>query len=149
MTVQGIKEVEIDALPFAAPLRAIDHISIQNSASKLTLRATKMIDAKDPYMSGHFPDFIIFPGIFIIEGLRQAVALTLSMLEGVLPEIITLRSVRFTAPLLPGDRMTLDATIGPMSEKKSFEVEARCERSDGVMAAHLKIEFQYRGTVDA
>lgn len=142
MTVQDVKEVFVSALPFAAPLRAIEEISVERAGDQLKLRATKVIDATDPYMSGHFPDFTIFPGIFIIESLRQAVASAFDQSGEMWPELRTLRSARFMAPLLPGDRMTLNATIGPVSERSSFAVEASCERSDGVVVAQLKAEFQ-------
>jgi 3-hydroxyacyl-[acyl-carrier-protein] dehydratase len=142
MTVQDVKEVFVSALPFAAPLRAIEQISIDHSGDKLRLRATKVIDATDPYMAGHFPDFTIFPGIFIIESLQQAVASAFDQSGEMWPELLTLRSARFMAPLLPGDCMTLHATIGPMSEGNSFAVEAHCERGDGVTVAQMKAEFQ-------
>jgi len=132
-----------DCVGFAAPLLAIDRIEVSGREGILTLSAIKKIDAKAPYLAGHFPNFAIFPGIFIIEGLRQAVAAALGEIDGLLPEIRTLRSVRFMAPLLPGDSMRLDATLVPSSDGISWEVEARCARNDGVTAARMKLEFCY------
>jgi 3-hydroxyacyl-[acyl-carrier-protein] dehydratase len=132
-----------DSLRFAAPFRCVEHIRIVNCEDGLTLHATKVIDPTDPYLSGHFPDLTIFPGVFIIESLCQTVTLALGELEGLLPQIATLRSVRFLAPLFPGNRMTMRATIGPLSVKKTFEVDAQCQRNDGVMVARLKVKFRY------
>jgi 3-hydroxyacyl-[acyl-carrier-protein] dehydratase len=135
--------VPTNALGFAAPLHAIESVSVERCEGKLRVHATKEIKATDPYMAGHFPGFVIFPGVFIIESLRQLVVTALGDLEGILPEILTLRSVRFLAPVLPGDSISLDAAIGPVPDRKSFEIEAFCRRSDGVTAAVLKVEFGY------
>jgi 3-hydroxyacyl-[acyl-carrier-protein] dehydratase len=141
---KGVREVVTPPdLLFASPLRAIDRISVEARNSGLTLYATKTIHAMDPYLSGHFPEFIIYPGVFIIEGLRQAVAAALGESEGRLPEITALPSIRFLAPLFPGDTMTLEATLKQISEGAPFEVCACCRRNDGVTVAQLRVEFGY------
>ncbi len=128
---------------FAAPLLAIDKIEVSGREGLRTLSATKTIDAMAPFLSGHFPNFPIFPGVFIIEALRQAVAAALGEVDGLIPEIRTLRSVRFMAPLLPGDFLRLDATLVPSSDGTTWAVDAHCSRSDGVPAARLKLDFCY------
>jgi len=142
-------KVATDGLPYAAPLHAIESISVEIRAGELKFRATKAINSTDPYLSGHFPDLPIFPGVFTIEALRQSVAMALGESEGIFPEILTLRSVRLLAPLLPGHSITLDGTIAPVLNRKSFEVEARCLRSDGVTAALFKVEFGYGAITSA
>jgi 3-hydroxyacyl-[acyl-carrier-protein] dehydratase len=139
----SLQKSEIGVLGFAAPLRAIDHLVVREHEGKLTLQATKTITADDPYMAAHFPNCTIFPGVFILEGLRQGVICALGECGERLPEIRTVRSLRFSAPLLPGDRMIMDATIEPGSREHSFEVVASCRRDDGATTAHLKVEFDY------
>jgi 3-hydroxyacyl-[acyl-carrier-protein] dehydratase len=131
---------------FAAPLVALDAIDVSGGEGLRRISATKRIDAGAPYLQGHFPNFAIFPGIFLIEAVRQAVAIALGEANGLLPEIRRLRSVRFLAPLLPGDSMSLEATMAQSTDGRTWAVEARCSRSDGVTAARLKLDFCYGAT---
>jgi 3-hydroxyacyl-[acyl-carrier-protein] dehydratase len=146
---ENVQSGEQERLSFAAPLRAIEAISVDNSAGVLSLKAMKKIDAADPHLAGHFPNLTIFPGVFIIEGLRQMIALAMGESNGLMPDILTLRSVRFLAPVFPNDLITLHAIVGPSSRGRSFDVDARCERSDGVTVARLRGEFGYGSDSDA
>jgi len=134
---------QVGDFSFAVPLRAIDHLSVRGCDTTLTLLATKTVEPDDPYMAAHFPGFTIFPGVFILEGLRQGVITALGKRNKQLPEIRTVRSLHFSAPLLAGDQMTLEAVIEKGSGEHTFEVKASCRRRDGVTAAQLKVEFAY------
>jgi 3-hydroxymyristoyl/3-hydroxydecanoyl-(acyl carrier protein) dehydratase len=59
---------------FAAPITAVDHVSISEEGDALTLHAATPIDGADPYVRAHFPQCAIYPGLFVVEGLRQAAA---------------------------------------------------------------------------
>ena len=144
--ISGLTLVPVRDFSFAAPLSAIDHLEVHEHEGRLTFQATKTITANDPHMEAHFPDFTIFPGVFILEGLRQGVISALGEFEGLLPEIHSVRALHFSAPLLPGDQMSLDAIIEPASTENSFEVVACCRRNDGAIAARLKVEFGYGRT---
>lgn len=128
-------------MEFATPLIAVDCIEVLPQASGLFVRATKKITASDPYLAAHFPGFAIFPGVFVIESVRQAVIAALGEVEGVLPEIRRLHSVRFLSPMFPGDSMTLEASIVPGAEIGAWEVESCCKKDSGAVAARLKLEF--------
>ena len=134
-----------ERVPFAAPLRAVDDISVTTTNAGLALTAWKHVDPDDPYLSGHFPGFTIFPGVFAIESLRQAAAFALGERDGVLPDLVAVRSVRFLAPLLAGDTMTLEAVVSRVDEAASFAVEAACRRSDGTVSCRLSVEMRYGG----
>jgi 3-hydroxyacyl-[acyl-carrier-protein] dehydratase len=137
------------ALPFAAPLRAIDRAECTQAGDRLVIHARKTIVATDPYLGGHFPGFMVFPGVFVIEALRQAVAAALGESDGMVPEIHALRSVRFLAPLRPGDELMVEATLGPVVAGQAFDVTARCRRGDGVTVARIVAAFGYGSPGDA
>lgn len=134
--VPSIRPVEVGDLPFAAPLRALDELRVGRADDHVVVHASKRIDAADPYLQGHFPSLVIYPGVFIVETLRQAVALAL----GGPAEIARLRSVRFMAPLFADDVLTLEAVVrtGPGA---MLQVDARCHRGDGRLAARLRLEL--------
>jgi 3-hydroxyacyl-[acyl-carrier-protein] dehydratase len=130
----------------AAPLRAVDDVLVVRDGAVLLVQATKAIDAGDPYLQGHFPDLPIFPGVFMVEALCQAVAIAVGDQFGggdpVGPPILAaLRSVRFTAPLLAGDVLHIDARIEAASQAGGWAVDAECRRSDGRLAARVSAEF--------
>lgn len=137
-----VVQVEPTDLCAAAPLCAVERVEIVQSADYLTLHATKAIDPLDPYMPGHFPGFTIFPGVFIIEAVNQAVAIGLRESFGLVATIDSVVSVRFLAPLLAGDRLALEISVGPISVHGPFNVDAVCRRRDGVVAARLKMRVR-------
>jgi 3-hydroxymyristoyl/3-hydroxydecanoyl-(acyl carrier protein) dehydratase len=127
----------------ASPLQAIDDVTVSDFGIDVTLSATTDIDASDPHLRAHFPGFPIFPGVFILESLRQAVARAVP--DGPPPDITAVRSLRFLAPLLAGDRMELMGTVHSSTDG-SLRVTARAVRRDGTVAARLNVDF---GRVEA
>ncbi len=126
--------------PFAAPLRAVDETRVTETDGVLAITATKEIVATDPYLADHFPGRIIYPGVFILETVRQAVAAALTGQAGAGADISAVRSVRFTGAMHPGERLVVEATVVPAPGGRA-EVDARCCRGDGSEVARLALEF--------
>jgi 3-hydroxyacyl-[acyl-carrier-protein] dehydratase len=124
----------------AAPLRAVDRHEIL-SAHEIT--AEKLIRADDPYLSGHYPDFTIYPGIFVIESVTQTahilVEQTWESRIGI--ELAAIKSVRFVAPLLPGDTLHLRC-LCTYSEEDLLTVKADCRNDRGERTAQMRLEFR-------
>jgi 3-hydroxyacyl-[acyl-carrier-protein] dehydratase len=93
----------------AAPIDAVDTVTI---VSQNQCVAWKTIVADDAYLEGHYPEGTIFPGVFIIESVTQAIRelVRQSVDVGATAQLRTISSVRFTAPLLPGDTLELTCT---------------------------------------
>ena len=49
------------------------------------------IDGGDPYLQGHFPEVTIYPGVFLIESLHQAVCTALAVPDCPPPQIVEVR----------------------------------------------------------
>jgi len=128
------------SISFAAPLEAIDCVETSVAQDRLRIHATKRFDSQSGYLAGHFPEFAVFPGVFIVESLVQAVACALRDSIGRPPQLFELNSVRFFAPILLGDEFSLDAEI--VNEDGGFQADALCSRG-GVACARLKARFQY------
>src|SRR4051794_22872441 len=97
------------ARSFATPLTIVDAVDVTREGDAVTISATRVVDDTDSHLRAHFPELTIFPGVFLIEALRQAVKLAVDHDA----EIAEVQSVRFLAPLLRGDTMHLvaNATI--------------------------------------
>ncbi|MDH6108619.1 3-hydroxyacyl-[acyl-carrier-protein] dehydratase [Kitasatospora sp. MAP12-15] len=129
----------------ALPLIAVDAYEIR-SAEVIT--STKAIRADDPYLEGHYPDFTIYPGVFVIESVTQTVRILVEQtLQSALDlELAAITSVRFSSPMLPGDTLhvrcecTTDFDSG--SGDGLLSVKAECRTAAGERAAQLKLKFR-------
>lgn len=120
---------------FAAPLCAVDTVSVEKADDTLRVVAQTRIRTDEPSLAGHFPDFPVFPGVFVLEALCQAIASVLG--ESV--RLRTITSVRFMAPLLPEDTLRLDILVTPKDE--GWLVDAQGFRMDETVAASVRARF--------
>jgi len=123
--------------PFAAPLPAVDRV-IRIDDAGTHLLATKLVVGSDPYMAGHFPDLTLYPAVFLVETVRQAVAAA-AVPSCEFPEVRAVRSARLLAPMLGGTELSVEIRIGERVGSAPFEVTARCMRSEGVRVASLTL----------
>ncbi|MFD0900343.1 3-hydroxyacyl-ACP dehydratase FabZ family protein [Actinomadura sediminis] len=122
---------------FAAPVAAVDAWRAERRDDGLAITTRTRVRGDDPNLRGHFPGLPIFPGVFVIEAVCQAMALAL---PGETPDLGELRSVRFLAPLLDGDELTLAVTAAPRTGG-GWDVAARGRRRDGTPAVRLRAVF--------
>jgi 3-hydroxyacyl-[acyl-carrier-protein] dehydratase len=128
---------------YAMPLRAVDQVQVTRDGEQLSITATKEITVDDPYLAAHFPDRTVYPGVFIVETLRQAVVAALGERDGVLPEIVAVHTLRLVGAVHPGDRLCLAATVHPSETDGAIRVEAHCRRPDDYAVARMVLEFRY------
>jgi 3-hydroxymyristoyl/3-hydroxydecanoyl-(acyl carrier protein) dehydratase len=138
--VTGVRTAAARVKRRAAPLIAVDGYEVL-SATEIT--ATKVVKADDPYLEGHYPDFTIYPGVFIIESVVQTVRLlageTMEMPEEL--ELVGVPSVRFVTPMLPGDVLHIRVQTVSAADG-TVKVKAECQNADGAKAAQMKLEFR-------
>ncbi|MFH8339513.1 3-hydroxyacyl-ACP dehydratase FabZ family protein [Streptomyces sp. AM6-12] len=125
----------------AVPLDAVDDV-VQVSDSEIT--ATKLVHAGDPYLEGHYPDFTIYPGVFIMESVNQTVDAYVARTFGAdrIADLTTVTSARFTSPVLPGD--TLQVTCKLVVQDDGLDVDAKCRNALGATAARLKLAYRIK-----
>lgn len=121
---------------YATPLTIVDEVEVTRTEDGIAIAATHVVDATDPYLRAHFPELTIFPGVFLLEGLRQAMKLAV---DDEL-EIAIVHSMRFTAPLLGGESVHLGANV--TIHDTAWEAVARATRGDGTAAASMKVRFE-------
>jgi 3-hydroxyacyl-[acyl-carrier-protein] dehydratase len=134
--------------PYAAPLRAVDSSRVQAQGDRLLITATKSVVDTDPYLAAHFPGHTVYPGVFIVEGVQQAVVAVLGPRDGVLPELSAVHSLRFLGAMHPGECLCIVATVEPADEVGSRRVEAIGRRPDGTVVARLALSFTYQVSDD-
>ena len=87
------------------------------------------VDAELPLFKGHFPTHPVLPGVIIMEALAQAAsfcALVERAEEGALGFFAGIDKAKFRNQVLPGDVLTLEATIVKSSSRLVVaDVEAR------------------------
>jgi 3-hydroxyacyl-[acyl-carrier-protein] dehydratase len=132
-------------VPFAAPLSAVDRVEVlrRDDGRAVELSADKAIDPKDPYMPAHFPGFTIYPGVFIVETVLQAVALAGGASDHHVPTIASVRHLRFLAPLLRNDTLSCSVSITPVEPPELHDVVAQVRRGDGRVAARMDCEIRF------
>ncbi|QWF84497.1 3-hydroxyacyl-ACP dehydratase FabZ family protein [Amycolatopsis sp. CA-230715] len=65
------------------------------------------IAAEEPVFAGHFEDFPIFPGMCVLECAHRG-ALAIAPAEFGDGRLTAIESARFTAPVYPGDTLTVE-----------------------------------------
>jgi 3-hydroxyacyl-[acyl-carrier-protein] dehydratase len=97
------------------------------------LHAIKNVTINEPVFNGHFPDFAIFPGVFILEALAQATGILGfksrdSEVENELYLFASIDKAKFKTPVYPGD--TLNLHVEFLKERRGmwkFYGEARVD----------------------
>ena len=75
-------EVVQKLLPQRRPLLLVDTIDSYERGPTCALRASRHISINEPIFEGHFPNYPLWPGAFIIEGLGQSCHL-LAVISGI------------------------------------------------------------------
>lgn len=122
---------------YAAPLMALDQV-ISCDADHITTR--KAIAGNEPFFIGHYPHQPIYPGVFIVEAVHQAVR-QYATTQGWHVRLIEVRSTRFLAPLQPGDVLESDCRCALQPDNQTIHVRAVC-RSSGKDVAEIKLMFR-------
>ncbi len=128
-------------LPHRYPFLLVDRVLELELGSRIT--AYKNITANEEVFNGHFPDKPIFPGVMIIEAMAQAAGIlgfasaNKQVGDDSLYLIAGVDGVRFKRPVVPGDRLTLEAEI---DSNKLNIWRFKCEASvDGELACKATI----------
>jgi 3-hydroxyacyl-[acyl-carrier-protein] dehydratase len=140
LDIQAIQEY----LPHRYPFLLVDRV-LETEPGKRLL-ALKNVTYNEPFFTGHFPNLPIMPGVLIIEALAQATGLLAGIsVPGVMGKgktyyLVGLDKVRFKRPVVPGDRLLLEATY--LRHKRNIwafscraEVEGELVASAEIMCA--------------
>ncbi|MGQ9855358.1 MAG: 3-hydroxyacyl-ACP dehydratase FabZ [Fervidobacterium sp.] len=87
-------------LPHREPILLVDEVMEKGEDYII---AKKYITANEPVLKGHFPDYPIYPGVYIIEGLAQSAGLLLLKpdLSNTVPLFLGIDEARFKKEVRP------------------------------------------------
>jgi 3-hydroxyacyl-[acyl-carrier-protein] dehydratase len=80
-----------------------------NSVNHNNIEALADVPSDSPWFSGHFPGEPILPGIALIYMVEQAI-IDDALAKGEQVQVHTLKRVRFTQPVRPGENLSLNIT---------------------------------------
>ena len=124
--------------PRATSVDPVDTVTVHSPAE---VSVSRLVSADDPYLEGHYPEFTVYPGAFIVESVYQAVLHLLWHTRGAdaWARPVSVDSVRFTGALAPGD--TLDVHCACV-ERAPDEIEATAVcTTAGNKAAQVRMTF--------
>jgi UDP-N-acetylglucosamine acyltransferase len=129
----------IDRLCYRYPSPLVDAVTEHEPGRRI--KAVKNVTVNEDFFQGHFPGAPLMPGVLMIETLAQVatILLTNAPQEPVVRRT-WLRGVdnaKFRLPVVPGDRLTLEVTLGP---RRTFIARARAVASiNGNVAAEAEL----------
>jgi|TARA_B110000503_G_scaffold35257_1_gene57629 3-hydroxyacyl-[acyl-carrier-protein] dehydratase len=119
--VMDVKEIR-EYLPHRYPFLLVDRVTTLNLGESIV--AYKNVTINEPFFNGHFPDHPVMPGVLVIEAMAQAAGIlgfkTMDKTpqDGSIYYFVGSDKLRFKRPVVPGDKLQLDASI--VSEKRGI-----------------------------
>jgi len=119
--VMDVKEIR-EYLPHRYPFLLVDRVTTLNLGESIV--AYKNVTINEPFFNGHLPDHPVMPGVLVIEAMAQAAGIlgfkTMDKTpqDGSIYYFVGSDKLRFKRPVVPGDKLQLDAAI--VSEKRGI-----------------------------
>ena len=113
--MMDIQEI-LKQLPHRYPFLLVDRVLELELNTRI--KAIKNVTFNEPFFTGHFPGRPVMPGVLILEALAQAAGLLAFDAMGQVPDenniyyFVGIDSARFKRPVVPGDQLALEITIG-------------------------------------
>jgi 3-hydroxyacyl-[acyl-carrier-protein] dehydratase len=106
------------------PLIMVDRVLELEPGKRI--RTLKNVTGNEIQFLGHFPEFAIMPGTFIIEAIGQSASILFSQTAGdnvdprELLVLATVNDMKFLVPVLPGHTLIIEVNIVKMTEQAAL-----------------------------
>ena len=105
----------MDYLPHRYPFLLVDRVTSMELGREI--KGFKNVAVNEPFFAGHFPGRPIMPGVLIMEAMAQLGGILAFAThrqrpaDGFLYYLVGADKTRFKRPVIPGDRLDMEATI--------------------------------------
>jgi 3-hydroxyacyl-[acyl-carrier-protein] dehydratase len=122
------------------PIDAIDEVT---HVSDDEVAGVKHIHSGDPYLEGHYPDFMIYPGVFILESACRLIEEYARKMvrEDAVAELARVRSMRFLVPVLPGDTLHVHGAVAKDGEG-GLRAKVTCRNDKAEKVAQMNLDLR-------
>ncbi|NLB29872.1 MAG: 3-hydroxyacyl-ACP dehydratase FabZ [Clostridiales bacterium] len=134
LTIDEIREI----LPHRYPFLLIDRVE-EFEPGKYA-RAIKCVSGNEPYFQGHFPGYMVMPGVLIVEALAQTGGVAIFSEpenRGKIALLSGVKNARFRSPAVPGDVLVLECTLTRMYGNIGFASAIASVGDKKICAAEL------------
>ena len=129
-------------LPHRYPFLLLDRVTAFEPGKQVT--ALKNVTINEPFFVGHFQDYLVMPGVLIVEALAQAAGILAVKThdgdvrqENALYFFVGIDNCRFKRQVIPGDQLILEVEMLRVSRGiGKFRAVARV---DGEIAAEADL----------
>ncbi|MDQ0352693.1 3-hydroxyacyl-[acyl-carrier-protein] dehydratase [Alkalibacillus filiformis] len=136
LDIEQIKEI----IPHRYPFLLVDQVTELEDGKRAV--GYKNVTANEPFFQGHFPNYMVMPGVLIVEALAQVGAVAILNLgenKGKLGMFTGIDKCRFKRQVKPGDTLKLEVEMvklkGPVGKGKAVATV------DGEVACEAEIMF--------
>jgi 3-hydroxyacyl-[acyl-carrier-protein] dehydratase len=128
-------------LTHAVPLAAVDRV-IEMTHDRIVTE--KDVRAQEDYFRGHYRNFPVYPGVFMVEAVDQAIRL-FGVRNGMKLALVEVKT-RFLSAVGSGDILRCDCTIKSDGDRR-LRSTSTCY-NNGVKAAQVRGVYEIRGSGD-
>lgn len=132
MDIMEIREI----IPHRYPLLLVDKILEYEEGKRIV--GLKNVTVNEPFFQGHFPEFPLFPGVYVLEAMAQVGGIL--MIKSLKLEIgkyavvfAGIDGARFKKPVFPGDQLIMELEV--ISLKRALSKMKGTARVDGQVVA--------------
>src|SRR5690625_4450788 len=111
MDIQEIK----NTIPHRYPFLLVDRVTEIEEGKRVV--CYKNISVNEPFVEGHFTEYLVMPGVLIVEALAQVgsiCVLGMEENEGKIGFLAEIDKCRFKRQVKPGDQLKLEVEITRM-----------------------------------
>ncbi len=142
--VLGIKEIKA-ILPHRYPLLMLDRAQ---QIDENNFWAVKNLSANELFFQGHFPGHPIMPGVLQVEAMKQLCELAVrEKLDLTVESDVYMRlleKVKFRSPVVPGDRLKLEAELVSLEAGEAVLVTKATNSSGVTCEARITLAVRER-----
>ena len=145
MSIKMNREEIQKIIPQSDPILLADEVVEMIPEKSIVTRF--YVDPKMDVLRGHFPNEPVYPGVYTVEGMAQAVCILLLSIErykNKTPLFLGIDKMRFVKKVTPGDTLEISATVISERQEKALAICAAEATVNGEVVASGEVTLAIR-----